>query len=99
MPRKRKRRGAQAPQPPTAPAAPPPVPAGDVAQDLLPFEREVFDRAVARLVLNGCPPEFASLLAWNGGGWQEMATMILDAAVVDVNPQTRHVRLVPRPAT
>lgn len=98
MPRRRKRRGAQAPQPPAA-APVPPIPAGDVAQDLLPFEREVFDRAVARLVLNGCPPEFASLLAWNGGGWQEMATMILDAAVVDVDIPGRHVRLVPRPAT
>lgn len=94
MPRKRKRRGARGDRAPQ-----PPVPAADVAGDLLPFEREVFDRAVARLVLHGCPPDFAAILAWDGGAWQPMATMILDAAVVDVDLQTRHVRLIPRPAT
>jgi hypothetical protein len=97
MPRKRTRRGARGARAPQSSA--PPVPAADVASDLLPFEREVFDRAVARLVLHDCPADFAALLAWNGGDWQTMSTMILDAAVVDVDLQTRHVRLIPRPAT
>lgn len=91
VPKKRRRRAHLSDE------TPPPIPAGVGA--LLPDERDTFDRAVEKLALHGCPRDFAVHLVWNLGAWKSMARMVLDAAVVDVDPVKHHVRLVPAPDT
>jgi len=93
-PRKRLRARRRTKPAPAAPAAPP-YPAG--VDDLLPNERATFFLAVEKLALSGCPTDFAVILVWNAGAWASMARMVLDAAVVDVDPVKKHVRLIPRP--
>jgi len=64
---------------------------------LLPDERALFDRAVARLVLVRVPRRAALAICWAEGDWHRVSTMIASAADVQAFPDRHHIRLVPRP--
>lgn len=65
--------------------------------DLLPDERSLFDRAVARLTMVLVPRRIALAMCWSDGAWRGTCVKIVSAQDVECYPARRHVRLIPRP--
>lgn len=64
---------------------------------LLPDERSLFDRAVARLTLVLVPKKIALAMCWGDGAWRPVCVKIVTAADVECYPTRKHIRLIPRP--
>ena len=64
---------------------------------LLPDERALFDKAVARLRVVLVPEAVALCLCWGEGHWRPVCEKIVDAQDVRVYPSRHHITLVPRP--